>query len=91
VNTFIEFVGCQLSTQLLSSSSHIDFVASFTCSNNNYPQAAEVYEQEQEDEEVISLNSNKKMTDTDIFNKLLEKGYDWRVRPPGTNLSINGK
>uniref|UniRef100_A0A915PSR5 Uncharacterized protein n=1 Tax=Setaria digitata TaxID=48799 RepID=A0A915PSR5_9BILA len=29
-------------------------------------------------------------TDTDIINKLLGKGYDWRVRPPGTNLSIAG-
>uniref|UniRef100_A0A8R1TV31 Uncharacterized protein n=1 Tax=Onchocerca volvulus TaxID=6282 RepID=A0A8R1TV31_ONCVO len=32
----------------------------------------------------------KASTDTDIINKLLGKGYDWRVRPPGTNLSITG-
>ncbi|KHN80184.1 Glutamate-gated chloride channel, partial [Toxocara canis] len=29
-------------------------------------------------------------TDTEIINKLLGKGYDWRVRPPGTNLSLPG-
>ncbi|KAI6218511.1 Neur-chan-LBD domain-containing protein [Aphelenchoides fujianensis] len=28
------------------------------------------------------------VTDTEIINKLLNRGYDWRVRPPGTNLSI---
>ncbi|KAI6218986.1 Glutamate-gated chloride channel [Aphelenchoides fujianensis] len=30
------------------------------------------------------------VTDTEIINKLLNRGYDWRVRPPGTNLSIPG-
>uniref|UniRef100_A0A1I7SA22 Ig-like domain-containing protein n=1 Tax=Bursaphelenchus xylophilus TaxID=6326 RepID=A0A1I7SA22_BURXY len=29
-------------------------------------------------------------TDTEIINKLLNRGYDWRVRPPGTNLSLPG-
>ncbi|KAK0413919.1 hypothetical protein QR680_007058 [Steinernema hermaphroditum] len=29
-------------------------------------------------------------SDTEIINKLLNKGYDWRVRPPGTNLSVPG-
>uniref|UniRef100_A0A1I7ZC54 Ig-like domain-containing protein n=1 Tax=Steinernema glaseri TaxID=37863 RepID=A0A1I7ZC54_9BILA len=29
-------------------------------------------------------------SDTEIINKLLNRGYDWRVRPPGTNLSISG-
>ncbi|VDK53263.1 unnamed protein product [Anisakis simplex] len=29
-------------------------------------------------------------TDTEIINKLLNQGYDWRVRPPGTNLSLPG-
>ncbi|KAI6190334.1 Glutamate-gated chloride channel [Aphelenchoides bicaudatus] len=29
-------------------------------------------------------------SDTEIINKLLNRGYDWRVRPPGTNLSIPG-
>uniref|UniRef100_A0AC34FU85 Uncharacterized protein n=1 Tax=Panagrolaimus sp. ES5 TaxID=591445 RepID=A0AC34FU85_9BILA len=27
-------------------------------------------------------------SDTDIINALLNNGYDWRVRPPGTNLSL---
>uniref|UniRef100_A0AC35G6K7 Glutamate-gated chloride channel n=1 Tax=Panagrolaimus sp. PS1159 TaxID=55785 RepID=A0AC35G6K7_9BILA len=29
-------------------------------------------------------------SDTDIINALLNNGYDWRVRPPGTNLSLPG-
>ncbi|KAI6186316.1 Glutamate-gated chloride channel [Aphelenchoides besseyi] len=29
-------------------------------------------------------------SDTEIINKLLNRGYDWRVRPPGTNLSLPG-
>uniref|UniRef100_A0A7E4VG71 Ig-like domain-containing protein n=1 Tax=Panagrellus redivivus TaxID=6233 RepID=A0A7E4VG71_PANRE len=29
-------------------------------------------------------------SDTEIINSLLNKGYDWRVRPPGTNLSLPG-
>ncbi|PIO69318.1 Neurotransmitter-gated ion-channel ligand binding domain protein, partial [Teladorsagia circumcincta] len=30
-------------------------------------------------------------SDTEIIKKLLGKGYDWRVRPPGINLTIKGK
>uniref|UniRef100_A0A1I7U9A8 Ig-like domain-containing protein n=1 Tax=Caenorhabditis tropicalis TaxID=1561998 RepID=A0A1I7U9A8_9PELO len=29
-------------------------------------------------------------SDTEIIKKLLGKGYDWRVRPPGINLTIPG-
>ncbi|KAI1705759.1 neurotransmitter-gated ion-channel ligand binding domain-containing protein [Ditylenchus destructor] len=29
-------------------------------------------------------------SDTEIINTLMSRGYDWRVRPPGTNLSIPG-
>lgn len=29
-------------------------------------------------------------SDTEIINTLMNQGYDWRVRPPGTNLSIPG-
>jgi len=28
--------------------------------------------------------------DTEILSQLLNRGYDWRVRPPGTNLSMPG-
>ncbi|KAM3717844.1 Glutamate-gated chloride channel alpha [Dirofilaria immitis] len=38
----------------------------------------------------LIIRETKATTDTDIINKLLGKGYDWRVRPPGTNLSITG-
>ncbi|KAL3085480.1 hypothetical protein niasHT_037879 [Heterodera trifolii] len=30
------------------------------------------------------------VSDTQILSTLLNRGYDWRVRPPGTNLSIPG-
>ena len=30
------------------------------------------------------------ISDTEIINNLLNKGYDWRVRPPGTNLTLPG-
>uniref|UniRef100_A0A183C7X5 Ig-like domain-containing protein n=1 Tax=Globodera pallida TaxID=36090 RepID=A0A183C7X5_GLOPA len=30
------------------------------------------------------------VSDTQILSTLLNRGYDWRVRPPGTNLSIQG-
>ncbi|CAK5081430.1 unnamed protein product [Meloidogyne enterolobii] len=29
-------------------------------------------------------------SDTEILSQLLNRGYDWRVRPPGTNLSLDG-
>ncbi|EYC15704.1 hypothetical protein Y032_0036g3305 [Ancylostoma ceylanicum] len=29
-------------------------------------------------------------SDTEIIKKLLNKGYDWRVRPPGINLTAKG-
>ncbi|KAE9413303.1 hypothetical protein Angca_007908 [Angiostrongylus cantonensis] len=29
-------------------------------------------------------------SDTEIIKKLLNKGYDWRVRPPGINLTVKG-
>ncbi|CAD6200051.1 unnamed protein product [Caenorhabditis auriculariae] len=29
-------------------------------------------------------------SDTEIIKKLLGKGYDWRVRPPGINLTVPG-
>ncbi|CAJ0957051.1 unnamed protein product, partial [Mesorhabditis belari] len=29
-------------------------------------------------------------SDTEIIKKLLNKGYDWRVRPPGINLTLPG-
>ncbi|VDN06177.1 unnamed protein product [Thelazia callipaeda] len=39
---------------------------------------------------MVRISEIEASTDTDIINKLLGKGYDWRVRPPGTNLSIPG-
>uniref|UniRef100_A0A914WL87 Uncharacterized protein n=1 Tax=Plectus sambesii TaxID=2011161 RepID=A0A914WL87_9BILA len=47
-------------------------------------------EAHEEAQETTPSQLSPRMSDTDRFNKLLEKGYDWRVRPPGTNLSYPG-
>ncbi|PIO75680.1 putative glutamate-gated chloride channel [Teladorsagia circumcincta] len=38
----------------------------------------------------ITLCEADASSDTEIIKKLLGKGYDWRVRPPGINLTIKG-
>uniref|UniRef100_A0A0K0FLZ8 GluClalpha (inferred by orthology to a D. melanogaster protein) n=1 Tax=Strongyloides venezuelensis TaxID=75913 RepID=A0A0K0FLZ8_STRVS len=51
----------------------------------------EEYLPEEEKEEKTQKKENiKSESHTDILNTLLNNGYDWRVRPPGTNLSIPG-
>ncbi|PAV68728.1 hypothetical protein WR25_15145 [Diploscapter pachys] len=39
---------------------------------------------------LIELGDADASTDTEIIKKLLGRGYDWRVRPPGINLTIPG-
>ncbi|CAI5452843.1 unnamed protein product [Caenorhabditis angaria] len=39
---------------------------------------------------LFELCSADAASDTEIIKKLLEHGYDWRVRPPGINLTIPG-
>ncbi|KAK6054497.1 hypothetical protein COOONC_07997 [Cooperia oncophora] len=36
----------------------------------------------------ITLCEADATSDTEIIKKLLGKGYDWRVRPPGINLTV---
>ncbi|KAK5983620.1 Glutamate gated chloride channel alpha subunit [Trichostrongylus colubriformis] len=38
----------------------------------------------------ITLCEADATSDTEIIKKLLGKGYDWRVRPPGINLTAKG-
>ncbi|CAJ0582060.1 unnamed protein product, partial [Mesorhabditis spiculigera] len=39
---------------------------------------------------LLRVSRGDATSDTEIIKKLLNKGYDWRVRPPGVNLSIPG-
>uniref|UniRef100_A0A914H3U0 Ig-like domain-containing protein n=1 Tax=Globodera rostochiensis TaxID=31243 RepID=A0A914H3U0_GLORO len=38
----------------------------------------------------VTMGRGDPVSDTQILSTLLNRGYDWRVRPPGTNLSIQG-
>ncbi|CEF61252.1 GluClalpha [Strongyloides ratti] len=49
-----------------------------------------VEEYHPEEENLKNKENIKSESHTDILNTLLNNGYDWRVRPPGTNLSIPG-
>nr|CAD2183829.1 unnamed protein product [Meloidogyne enterolobii] len=64
--------------------------------NNNWLAAEGIIESTTK-EEVLKFFDDKKendrsspSSDTEILSQLLNRGYDWRVRPPGTNLSLDG-
>lgn len=40
---------------------------------------------------LLTFSYSDASSDTEIIKKLLGRGYDWRVRPPGINLTIPGK
>ncbi|KAF7634234.1 Ig-like domain-containing protein [Meloidogyne graminicola] len=42
------------------------------------------------EEKQLNNERTSSSSDTEILSQLLNRGYDWRVRPPGTNLSLDG-